>query len=215
MTERIDKARLLRDGFLVGYADLRRDDLPSFFSNLGTPVGGFRHPELVRDIRPQAVSEATPNTLSSRYGLGTFPFHTDGAHWTRPPRYLVLYCVSPGMGNRPTNLAFPLATISAQDRRRLRRDIWRVIGGRHSFWARVLDGVCGDEYLRFDSACMTPTRGPSSTEMIEDRVRSAGPLAIFWEPSKFLVIDNWRILHARGAAVQFDGDRHHWRLLIQ
>ena len=63
MTERFDKERLLRDGFVVGHADLGRYDLPSFFSNLGIAVSGSRHPELVRDIRPQAISEAPSNTL--------------------------------------------------------------------------------------------------------------------------------------------------------
>src|SRR5258708_33000235 len=63
-----------------------------------------RSPEPVRDIRPQPVHSAKQNTLSSRYGTDAFPFHTDTAHWDQPARYLVLYCVNPGEGNRATLL---------------------------------------------------------------------------------------------------------------
>jgi len=105
--------------------------------------------------------------------------------------------------------------MSAQDLGRLRRDVWKVIGVRKSFWARVLDGVCGNDYLRFDAACMTPAEGASSADVIRGALLSAESRAISWEQSKFLVIDNWRVLHARGTATQPDGDRHHLRLLIQ
>lgn len=63
-----------------------------------------RSPDPVRDIRPQPISLAKTNTLSSRYGTEAFPFHTDTAHWDQPARFLALYCVNPGAGKRPTLL---------------------------------------------------------------------------------------------------------------
>jgi L-asparagine oxygenase len=212
----IDTLSLARDGFVEGSVELPREQLLSFFAMLGRPISGSRHSELIRDIRPQHTSEAPRNTLSSRYGLDSFPFHTDGAHWIRPPRYLVLYCLDPGRAHRQTMILSPLELLSKEEKLALRRELWRVTGIARSFWVRVLDGVCGDEFLRFDEACMRPERPLCvSATIMQRRIGVAAPRAIHWEQSKFLVIDNWRTLHARGTAMQTDHDRHHLRILLQ
>src|SRR5690242_15684363 len=73
----------------------------------GTPVGETRSPEVLRTIRPQPVCAAPANTLSSRYGMGTFPFHTDTVYWRTPARFIPFHCVNTGSGGRPTLLLDP------------------------------------------------------------------------------------------------------------
>ena len=43
-----------------------------------------RDPRPVRDISPNSEADTRQNTLSSRYGFGAFPFHTDTAYWRQP-----------------------------------------------------------------------------------------------------------------------------------
>lgn len=91
----------------TGYSFTRgvyQGDLINIVQHLGPIEVDPRSPEPIRNICPQPVCSAKPNTLSSRYGIEAFPFHTDAAHWQYPARYLVLYCVDPGEGKRPTIL---------------------------------------------------------------------------------------------------------------
>jgi hypothetical protein len=41
----------------------------------------------LRTLRPERSGDANPNTLSSRYGEGAFPFHTEAAYLRIPPRF--------------------------------------------------------------------------------------------------------------------------------
>lgn len=56
---------------------------------------------LIQELVPRASS--TPNTYSGIFGLDSFPFHTDLAHWRLPPRYVLLRCVR-GFADVPTLL---------------------------------------------------------------------------------------------------------------
>jgi L-asparagine oxygenase len=56
---------------------------------------------LVQQLIPRAT--AAPNTYSGIYGLKSFPFHTDLAHWHHPPRYFMLRCLR-GYAEVPTLL---------------------------------------------------------------------------------------------------------------
>ncbi|WP_206435101.1 hypothetical protein [Sphingobium yanoikuyae] len=40
-------------------------------------------------LQANPAEAARPNTLSSRYGLGAFPMHTDNALASPPPRYII------------------------------------------------------------------------------------------------------------------------------
>src|SRR2546423_858394 len=46
----------------------------------------------VQVLHPRPQAEAPRNQYSGTFGLGEFPLHTDLAHWSRPPRYLMLRC---------------------------------------------------------------------------------------------------------------------------
>lgn len=204
-------------GYLEGTIKLRTaDDALTYFSRWGRPVSTTRHPELIREISPQPSNTAPSNTLSSRYGFGSFPFHTDGAHWPRPPRYLILYCQHPGRGQRETLLCNPLPSLRVDEQNILRHELWRISGVRKSFSARVLDGTCGQEFLRFDHACMNPMGDSGkSTELLSLCLVRQPATRVAWEADKFLIIDNWKMLHSRGPPVISDPDRLHWRILLE
>ena len=90
--------RLLDILELQGWAALSDTDRAHGFleiaESLGEPVAPFGRP-IIQTLEPKSLDEAPPNTFSGRYGRSAFPFHTDLANWTTPPRYVLLRAVKP------------------------------------------------------------------------------------------------------------------------
>ena len=184
---------------------------------LGAPVGERRNPLLVRTIRPQKSKNAPPNTLSSRYGLGPFPFHTESAYWRRPPRFLVLYCDSPGFGRRPTLLVDVAGwELSEKHVQKLRAGVWKT-GGTRPFLCSLIQHHEEGLRIRFDVECMKPMNRSAvdGSSLMNSRIRSSHPISIRWKRGDLLIVDNHRMLHARGAAAELDHDRILVRVLVQ
>lgn len=184
--------------------------------SLGIPAGDVRSAELLRLIRPQGADSAKPNTLSSRYGLGAFPFHTDTAYWPTPARFILFHCVSPGAGDRPTILIDPRGWVLSESARRLLcNEVWRVTTRRpfHTTVGRQgEDGLC----VRFDEACMAPVTSGAmkALEIMRESIVTSRELSVRWRQGDLLVVDNQRLLHARGSAARPDEDRVLARILI-
>src|SRR5215831_5432903 len=64
-------------------------------ASLGEVVHG-RNRQQVEHVIPRTAETAYAGSLSTTYGLGSIPIHTDTAHWPVPCRYLVIGCVDPG-----------------------------------------------------------------------------------------------------------------------
>ncbi|MBB1333138.1 MULTISPECIES: TauD/TfdA family dioxygenase [unclassified Pseudoalteromonas] len=47
----------------------------------------------VQKIIPKQRSKSLKNQYSGKFGLDSFPLHTDLAHWSKPPNYLMLRCI--------------------------------------------------------------------------------------------------------------------------
>ena len=184
--------------------------------SLGDIRVDVRSPQSIRTIRPQSTAEAKPNTLSSRYGMGRFPFHTDVAHWVEPAQFVLLYCEHPGSGARPTHLQDFLSwDLGAEAKQSALREVWKT-----GTFRPQLCTVCilekGRVALRFDEACMKAMTVAAHT-LGNDLVRhiQASPIIdVHWSTGTMLVVDNRRVLHARGTALRPDPDRLINRVLI-
>jgi hypothetical protein len=132
---------LARDGYFYGGCELASDnELLAFVSSFGVPVRELRDGTVVKEISPTSSERAAGNTLSSRHGLGAFPFHTDAAYWKEPARWLVLWCVSPGAGSRATFLSDAQGwALSEHERHVLRNEIWVVRHVRDPFLCTHMD----------------------------------------------------------------------------
>lgn len=206
---------LKRDGYscLAGIAE---EELLVLARNLGPVTLDRRHPDPVRYIHPQDALAAGPNTLSSRFGLGRFPFHTDAAHWRTPPRYILLYCTNPGRSRRPTLLIDSAAfDLPSATERMLRRAVWKAAHVA-PFLCTVIDDRAGAVQWRYDPGCMSPWSPAAfgARERVQDVIDQACMFAVDWTPGDLLLIDNWRMLHARGTAYTQDYDRKIARVLI-
>lgn len=183
--------------------------------HLGRVLADPRTGAAVRDLRPQRRDRANPNTLSSRYGDGAFPFHTEAAYLAVPPRFLILYCQDPGRGRRPTQLidgSWLIERLTLADR----PGSWVVRAGRPAFLAHVVERIGTRIVLRYDAECMFPSGRTSYQEQreIDQFLNTAAPTPIHWRPGDLLVIDNARFLHGRGSSTADDHDRLLKRAMI-
>lgn len=210
-TEAIERA-----GFcLLSNFDLH--GLVDFGRLFGLVTTDPRSPFEVRGISPEETVHARPNTLSSRHGLGVFPFHTDNAHWHKPAVYYFLHCTNPGRGNRPTHLIDTHEwELSSDERRVLSTGVWRTGHVRSRLCTIISDSSDKKVICRYDLAFMAPVSksGEDSRDIFERYIQASHPRRVEWHRNDLLILDNHRMLHARGKSAVSDKDRVLNRLLI-
>ena len=185
-------------------------------SALGRSVPARRGGEATDRLRPTLPQNAAPRSLSATYGLAAFPFHTDGAHHRVPPRFVLMRLADGAASGTPTLLVDGYRSlIHAVDRKMLARETWLVRGGfGRTFYAPILDTARG--LLRFDPGCMRHPAGtaPKGGGILMRRLEQAPLTRIDWTQDATLVVDNWRMLHARGAVAPSDTGRCLIRTLV-
>ena len=198
-----------------GKASLHNQFMP-LAAQLGTPVATRAGGPLCDTLIPTEAHTAKSCSLSKIHASGEFPLHNDTAHWLTPCRYVMLACVFPGSGNRPTFLMdTKRLPLSEQQASMLRSTPLRVTNGRNSFFSTILSK--SRSFVRYDPGCMagiTPTGGKTLDILSRNNWRDDIE-NIHWETGKVLVIDNWRVLHGRGHAECLDSDRTLLRISIR
>jgi hypothetical protein len=193
-----------------------REQLLALASGLGTPAATRSGGSLCDTLLPTETDAAKPRSLSKVHAVGEFPLHIDTAHWLTPCRYVMLACVSPGSGSRPTLLLdtrrLPL---NEHQIALLHSTPLRVINGRNSFFSTILSKA--RPFVRFDPGCMTATT-TDGAKALAVLARQNWPdyiETVQWKTGTVLVIDNWRMLHGRGHADCPDSDRKLLRISIR
>ncbi len=177
------------------YLDLNTSEVASILGKPMVPwVGG-----LVQNLTPRA--ESTPNTYSGIYGLGHFPFHTDLAHWRRPPRYLLLRCIR-GYEDVKTLLIDGRVILSAVTLDVMTRAIMKPRRPQNNaiHLLRLCEQVESGYRLRWDEKFLRPASriGEAASKQIRSVLCNTSTLsAALIEVGDMLIIDNWRMLHAR------------------
>lgn len=178
------------------------DELEEQVTTLAQTLGEIapgRAQALIERVLPQNTDAAFPGSLSSRYGLGPLPLHTDTAHWSVPCRYLVIACAEPGPIPTPTLLLDTRrAELSEREVAACRDAVFLIRNGRNSFYGSVAQR--GRDFLRVDPGCMAATSGECEIALRSfsaDRHRAV-IYSHQWTVGEILILDNWRVLHARG-----------------
>jgi hypothetical protein len=165
----------------------------------------------VQSLTPKPIEATTPNVYSGQFGLGPFPFHTDLAHWSLPPRFVLLCCrrgdARVFTGVLPWSRVLRHLPSDAERRARFRPR--RALHGRVHllpFRQRV-----GDRTLwRWDSVFLeadNPDAAAIANSLTELDMTSVAERVVLRDPGDVLVIDNWRTLHSRGAVPAEGSDR--------
>ena len=164
-------------------------DLPALGAELGHVVSD-------RVLVARSAGGELENSLSGRHGFNALPPHTDGAATVHPPRWVILAC---GDTSAAPTLTFDAGALLAADTERVLDRAWVVDpgGGRPPFYVAPSTLRAGRRWLRYNADCMTPA---SSAAARATAALSTLPFRSHrWGPERALVIDNARVLHARGA----------------
>ncbi|WP_447902987.1 TauD/TfdA family dioxygenase [Pseudomonas serbica] len=168
--------------------------------SLGKPCATRRRGSLIDRLAPTNRHAANPRSLSARYGLNQFPWHTDGAHWSMPPRYLVMGCLEADQQTAETIICEGRYFASLNSAV-ARSSVFRITNGRSSFYAAAR--AASDRYYRYDPGCMTPMDvGARELMFAMDQEKLENEYKIQWCTGRFLLLDNWRVLHRRAAIVE-------------
>lgn len=169
----------------------------SFARQVADHFSGIRYSS-AECLKPTTGSEARPSTLSKTFGLSAFPPHVDGSHLTIPYRFIILACENPGLSHSPTCI-FDLRDIHEHRvKDRLYTSLYFFRNGRNSFYSSII--MRDRPFIRFDRGCMQPVDRDSveTTRLFEATIAASKITTINWQSRTILIIDNWRMLHARG-----------------
>ena len=183
------------------------------FGRTMTPWTG----RLVQQLVPRATS--TPNTYSGLYGLNRFPYHTDLAHWRQPPRYLMLRCVR-GYASVPTLLLDGKILVERVTHNVLARAIMKPRRPQNGVVPLLCLYQAADNgfRLRWDETFLEPASNTGKIaflrvlECLAQAEHYAVPLK---QPGDTIVIDNWRMLHARSPIPPGCEDRKIERIYLE
>jgi L-asparagine oxygenase len=157
---------------------------------------------LVQELKPTHLSDSTPNTYSGNFGYDAFPFHSDMAHWPTPPRFLALRCIK-GTTDVKTRLLDSSVLAEALGPSRLRRTVVkprRPLEMAFPLMRLMEQNRYGEHLFRWDSIFMIAASRQSLTvcNEVEEWLATHNPTEVaLSETGDTLVIDNWRMLHAR------------------
>jgi hypothetical protein len=168
----------------------------------------------VATLQPSTIESAHPSSLSSLYGLGRQPLHTDGAHLQQPPQFVVL--ASAAESATPTHVVKPrlgkLLADSDVSLSELEQGMFLVRNHAESFFAPAWSAGC----YRYDPGCMSPCdqRANAVANLLGSLWDAS--TAIEWSTAgQVLVIDNHHTLHARFEVSDAELDRRLTRMAYQ
>ena len=195
------KAEILEGLANKGFASIEistNDELLELGRSLGNILPSRKNSNKLIDVLVPKGESKYERSISAIYGLNEFPFHTDGAYMPNPPRYLILRNVS--RDNKTDTLLKDLK-FDCKELRELQRAVWYVNGGRGRFYTSIISSYNEVYHLRYDKECMRPAhkRFFHTKAIMEERLINSNTIRIGWRMNQSLIIDNWRILHARDA----------------
>lgn len=191
-------------------------ELLSLSMQLGVPVASRTRGDLVEKLTPISRERAKPRSLSKKFGLDSFPLHTDCAHWTKPPRFLILASrANDSSGTLTILLDTRGLKYLAGEKQDVLEGLFLASNGRHSFFCSIQD--VENSCTRFDPGCMRPRNDSAVRAM---RAYTANRhidrlYEVYWSAGQVMIIDNWRVLHGRTSIVPSTNNRELWRVLVQ
>lgn len=171
--------------------------------------------EAIEQLGASPAGLKPSNTYGGNYGWGELPLHTDLAHWYRPPRYVLLRCLT-----GPQSVATRLL-----HHRQLERWIPTSVMQRALFSPRRrLDGkvfllrMLADGLFRWDQLFLKPQN--AAAREAASRMQEIAPELpltniVLSRSGQTLLIDNWQALHGRSAVPATESNRKLDRVYLE
>ena len=150
----------------------------------------------VDNLEPNKVPTKFNKTLSKTFGYEAFPFHTDGAQFIIPPRWIILESVS-GFSYQTATLLVDSNEFKNNPEydKSLNQSIYFVKNSKHSFYTSIINKVLSSESIfRWNPLVMDIIEKDT---VFDVNTLNAKVTRIKWMPRQTLIVDNWRMLHAR------------------
>jgi L-asparagine oxygenase len=172
----------------------------------------------VQSLRPRHSHEVGQNQYSGHYGFGSFPLHSDLAHWALPPHYLLLRCVV-GSNDVFTNILAWTPIVDLVGRAAMQK---AVFAGRNrrigcSSLVRALTLHQGIDIFRWDPIFLRPLNQHAralARVMLDTTWNSALVRIPLCEPGDTLLINNWQMLHGRSQILEQGSPRNIERVYL-
>ncbi|WP_445010119.1 hypothetical protein [Vreelandella stevensii] len=190
--------KLADNGYVTFDGHSFGDSSKEIATNIGTVIN-VPGAQIVQELRPDNKVSLEASSYSGNYGLEEFPFHSDMAHWFRPPRFLLLCCRTPALSVE-TRVVKSERIFEGEDIHDLRRALFRPrrrLSGRLSH-LRLFEG----EFYRWDSLFIQPINKLAiclRSRIIERLANVSYQSVVLGNYNQCLLIDNWRAFHSRSA----------------
>lgn len=189
---------LEQDGFVV--METSESEFLLLAKELGTPIPSRKHSDLIDLLQPKQKEQAHKASLSNIYGETEFPYHTDGAYFTIPPKYICLRYLK-GISKPTSTKILPILNyLKPLEKECLFREFYFVRGRHFSFYTSILEKRIdkGDFFIRFDPGCMRSRNHSTYFEdLITEKIAFKNLVEIEWYEGKTIIINNWKTLHSR------------------
>jgi len=159
---------------------------------------------ILDELIPKIKTETKRNSLSKMFGFNDFPYHTDCAYQKNPPRYIALRYVGNEASKTPTKMkCFNYNLLNEEEKYFVTNKMWFVTNGIGSFYSTICAKIGNNEFqVRYDPVCMRLVDNHKKLKekwnVILDKFREE---EVYWTKNKTLILDNWKMLHARGSVL--------------
>jgi alpha-ketoglutarate-dependent taurine dioxygenase len=185
---------LVKSALVDGYAKFSFDQLDEEALRRSLRAWG-KVTQTVLRVRTQENSRL--NTYSAAFGVGAFPFHTDFAFRPQPPLLVAICNRSHTTYERPT-LISDLLKLDPATLKSLHRSTWKLRSKGKTYLVSGSIPVGMRTALRWDLQVLEPANESAQFCSIAIPKQLAEiQKAHRWEPRSGLLINNWRIAHAR------------------
>ncbi len=159
----------------------------------------------ITSIIKQQNKNLDSNSLSSRFGFGEFPLHTDGATFSIPPRFILLRAAVNDTSKQSTIIAHFEWPEPSSEFYKLWADAMMIVEtGTSNFFAPLISRKTHnrDDFIRYNPCCMFPACNSShhSFKLFQSFILEAQLHEVEWVKGQVVVLDNWRVLHGRSIA---------------
>jgi alpha-ketoglutarate-dependent taurine dioxygenase len=165
------------------------------------------HPngELIGILKPNDGVKAIKGTFSNIHGFSVFPLHTDTAFWIKPVRYLLLSSIySSSCSTFFISLETILNHFSNTELEQFKRAIFKVKTIHEQYYSTLFFNHNGITGIKYDPSCMFPVNSNAKRFIgkLEQVMINIPIEKIKWTGNNAVIIDNWKMLNGREAALR-------------
>ena len=193
---------LREQGFAVFDTDTSDESLLKIASMFGVVVPGDRG-DLVQPLLAQEKGRGCFGSFTYKVGYEAFPWHTDTAYWEVPVRYLMLTSKKSSPCATLARTFESLASNIDDFNYLAERSVYLLnIPGKRRMLTPVIKEH-GEIGFRFDFHIYKPMNEEAKilSDLMQEQL-SKESQRIVWTGNNVLVLDNWRLIHAREDASQ-------------